>query len=86
MSGEELDDMSDEELDKVVGNIAVFARVSPSHKLRIIQSLKRMGEIAAMTGDRSQRCTSFEECRYWYCYGNKWYRCCQRFSRYDTFR
>ncbi len=50
--GEELDDMPDEELDKVVKNTAVFARVSPSHKLRIIQSLKRIGEIAAMTGDR----------------------------------
>lgn len=53
MSGEELDDMSDEELDKAVRDVAVFARVSPSHKLRIIQSLKRTGEIAAMTGDRS---------------------------------
>lgn len=51
MSGEELDDMTDDELDNVVQNIAVFARVSPNHKLRIIQSLKRTGEIAAMTGD-----------------------------------
>ena len=51
MSGEELDKMSDEELDKVVGNTTVFGRVSPSHKLRIIQSLKRTGEVAAMTGD-----------------------------------
>lgn len=52
MSGEELDEISDEELDKVVGNTAVFARVSPNHKLRIIQALKRTGEVAAMTGDR----------------------------------
>ena len=45
MSGEELDDMTDDELDNIVQNIAVFARVSPNHKLRIIQSLKRIGEI-----------------------------------------
>lgn len=51
ISGEELDQMSDEELDKIVGHTSVFARVSPSHKLRIIKSLKRTGEVAAMTGD-----------------------------------
>ncbi|MDO4282694.1 MAG: calcium-translocating P-type ATPase, PMCA-type [Clostridia bacterium] len=51
ISGEELDNMNDEQLDKVVQNTAVFARVSPNHKLRIIESLKRTGEIAAMTGD-----------------------------------
>ncbi len=49
--GEELDEMTDEELDKVVKNVVVFARVSPNHKLRIIQALKRTGEVAAMTGD-----------------------------------
>lgn len=49
--GEELDQMTDKELDETVKNAAVFARVSPNHKLRIIQSLKRTGEIAAMTGD-----------------------------------
>lgn len=49
--GEELDEMTDEELDKAVKNVAVFARVSPNHKLRIIQALKRNGEVAAMTGD-----------------------------------
>ena len=51
MSGEELDEISDDELDEVVSKTTVFARVSPSHKLRIIQSLKRTGEVAAMTGD-----------------------------------
>ncbi len=51
ISGEELDQMSDEELDKIVGHTSVFARVSPTHKLRIIKSLKRTGEVAAMTGD-----------------------------------
>ncbi len=51
ISGTELDDMSDAELDAAVGNAVVFARVSPADKLRIIQSLKRTGEVAAMTGD-----------------------------------
>ncbi len=51
VSGEELERMSDGELDSVVGAVTVFARVSPADKLRIIQSLKRTGEVAAMTGD-----------------------------------
>ena len=51
VSGTELDEMSDEQLDAAVGNAVVFARVSPADKLRIIQSLKRTGEVAAMTGD-----------------------------------
>lgn len=51
ISGEQLDMLSDEELDKLVKSTTVFARVSPADKLRIIQSLKRTGEIAAMTGD-----------------------------------
>ena len=51
ISGNELDNMNDKELDKVVRNVSVFARVTPSHKLRIIEVLKRNGEVAAMTGD-----------------------------------
>lgn len=51
LCGDELDAMTDEELDSKVKTVAVFARVSPADKLRIIDSLKRTGEIAAMTGD-----------------------------------
>lgn len=51
VTGDELDSMSDEELDSAVKTAAVFSRVSPADKLRIIQSLKRTGEITAMTGD-----------------------------------
>ena len=43
--------MTDDELDDAVKTTTVFARVSPADKLRIIQSLKRTGEVAAMTGD-----------------------------------
>src|SRR5699024_621123 len=41
----------DDELDQAVKKTTVFARVSPTDKLRIIQSLKRNGEVTAMTGD-----------------------------------
>ncbi len=51
ISGDKLDSMTDEELDEAVKTATVFARVSPADKLRIIQSLKRTGEVAAMTGD-----------------------------------
>jgi len=50
-SGAQLDKMSEEELDKAVKKAAVFARVSPEHKLRIVEALRRQGEIVSMTGD-----------------------------------
>ena len=51
ITGDELDNMNDENLDKKVSTTTVFSRVSPSDKLRIIQSLKRIGNVVAMTGD-----------------------------------
>lgn len=51
VSGDELHKMTDDQLDKSIKTTTVFARVSPSDKLRIIESLKRVGEVAAMTGD-----------------------------------
>ncbi len=51
ITGAELDRMSDEELDKKIGEYTVFARVEPAHKLRIVRSFKRNGEIVTMTGD-----------------------------------
>ncbi len=51
ISGQELSEMTDEQLDEALKNCVVFARVSPSDKLRIIRSLRRTGEVAAMTGD-----------------------------------
>ncbi|WP_297816016.1 cation-translocating P-type ATPase [uncultured Lactobacillus sp.] len=51
ISGKELNQMSDKQLDESVKKATVFARVSPSDKLRIIESLKRNNEIVAMTGD-----------------------------------
>ena len=51
ITGKQLDTMSDQELSAMVEKTAVFARVSPEHKLRIVRSLKARGHIAAMTGD-----------------------------------
>lgn len=50
-TGLELDKLSDEEFDQVAKNTNIFARVSPEHKLRLVQSLQRQGEVTAMTGD-----------------------------------
>ncbi|MBR6044715.1 MAG: cation-translocating P-type ATPase [Ruminococcus sp.] len=51
VTGQELDAMSDDELDEALDGIAVFARVSPEHKLRIVRAFRRRGKICAMTGD-----------------------------------
>jgi len=51
LTGKELERMSDEELFHKVKEVSIYARVSPEHKLRIVEQLKRHGEIVAVTGD-----------------------------------
>jgi len=51
VSGAELDSMSDPDLAATAREVAVFARVNPEHKLRIVNVLQSNGEIVAMTGD-----------------------------------
>lgn len=51
VTGIELDSMTDEQLEKNAGNINVYARVSPAHKLRIVSALQKTGHVVAMTGD-----------------------------------
>ncbi len=51
LTGKELDTLSDEDLKKHVKTTDVFARVSPKHKVRIVQALRANGEVVAMTGD-----------------------------------
>lgn len=51
VTGAALDDLTDEELDKVIDKYHVYARVQPEHKVRIVNAWKRRGAITAMTGD-----------------------------------
>ena len=51
LTGDELECLSERELEEAVKTTTVYARVSPADKLRIIKALKRGGEVAAMTGD-----------------------------------
>jgi Ca2+-transporting ATPase len=51
LTGAEIDGISDDELEKIVEDISIYARVSPEHKMRIVKALKRRGHIVAMTGD-----------------------------------
>ncbi|PAU66864.1 haloacid dehalogenase [Bifidobacterium italicum] len=51
LTGDELDAMDERQLDKATSEVSVYARVAPEHKLKIVESLQRQGNIAAMTGD-----------------------------------
>ncbi|MCA8918198.1 MAG: HAD-IC family P-type ATPase [Planctomycetes bacterium] len=51
ITGQDIEAMSDEEFHQVVRDTNVFARVTPSHKLRLVNALKEQGELVAMTGD-----------------------------------
>jgi len=51
ITGSEIDQMSEEEFAKSINNYRVFARVSPEHKVKIVQAFKAQGNIVSMTGD-----------------------------------
>ncbi|HLN89423.1 MAG TPA: HAD-IC family P-type ATPase, partial [Candidatus Binatia bacterium] len=51
LTGQELEAMTDEQLAKVVEKVAVYARVAPEHKTRIVKAWKQKDEVVAMTGD-----------------------------------
>ena len=51
ITGDQLNDMTDEELREAVRSVSIFSRVIPEHKMRIVRALKENGEIVAMTGD-----------------------------------
>ena len=51
LTGVELDEMSDEELDATLESISVYARVSPENKIRIVKAWQRKGQVVSMTGD-----------------------------------
>lgn len=51
ITGKELDEMSDEQLEKNIASYSVFARVSPEHKVRIVKAWQKKQVVVAMTGD-----------------------------------
>ncbi len=51
LTGRDIDTMGDGELDAVLDTVAVFARVTPTHKVRIVRAYQRVGRTVAMTGD-----------------------------------
>ena len=51
LTGKDVEMMSDEQLKEMAGNVAVFARVAPEHKVRIVNAFQSRGNVVAMTGD-----------------------------------
>ena len=51
LTGEDLDKLSDKELEDIVKSVSVFARTNPEHKYRIVQALQKNKEVVAVTGD-----------------------------------
>lgn len=51
LSGDKLNEMTDEQLANVIDHVSVFARATPEHKLNIVSALRKRGDIVAMTGD-----------------------------------
>jgi len=51
LTGDQIDEMSDDELTGAIRTTSIFARTSPDHKMRIIKALQARGDIVAMTGD-----------------------------------
>ena len=54
ITGKELDNMKQENLEKNIKDYSVFARVTPEHKVRIVKAWQKTGAVVAMTGDRSK--------------------------------
>ena len=51
LTGADIDAMSDSELQKAVGDVNIYARMFPQHKLRLVMALQHLGHVVAMTGD-----------------------------------
>ena len=51
LTGTDLDNLSDEEFENIIEDVSVYARVFPEQKVRIVETLKKKGNVASMTGD-----------------------------------
>ena len=51
LSGDEMEKTGDADLERIVESVEVYARVSPAHKLRVVEALQRRGHVVSMTGD-----------------------------------
>ncbi len=85
LTGAQLEQLSDEELREEVKKTDVYARVSPEHKLRIVNALQANGEVVAMTGDGGERCSCHQTGGYRGFDGNYRNRCGQGYSRYGAY-
>lgn len=61
ITGEELEQMNDKELDEIVKEVTIFARVYPNHKMRIVNALQKNNMIVAMTGDGVNDATALKK-------------------------
>jgi len=51
LTGAEIDQLTDQQFGEMVEKVEVYARVSPAHKLRVVEALAKNGHVVAMTGD-----------------------------------
>lgn len=86
ITGEELDKLKDDVLDKNIMKYSVFARVSPEHKVRIVKSFRKTGAVVAMTGDGVNDAPSIKNADIGIAMGLNRYRCCKKCFGYDINR